>query len=29
MLLFFKNPKNTIYVVVTEAVLAETDLKKL
>lgn len=29
MLLFFKNPKNTIYVVATEAALTETDLNKL
>lgn len=29
MLLFFKNPKNTIYVVATEATLTETDLNKL
>jgi len=29
MLLFFKKPKNTIYVVATEAALTETDLNKL
>lgn len=27
MLLFFKNPKNIIYVVATEAALTEADLK--
>ena len=29
MLLFFKNPKNTIYVIATEAALTEGDLNKL
>ncbi len=29
MLLFFKNPKNTIYVVATEATLTEGGLNKL
>ena len=29
MLLFFKNPKNTIYVIATEAALTEADLNKL
>ena len=29
MLLFFKNPKNTLYVVATEVTLTETDLNKL
>lgn len=29
MLLFFRKPKNTIYVVATEAALAEGDLNKL
>ena len=29
MFLFFKNPKNTINVVATEAALAEGDLNKL
>ena len=29
MLLFFKNPKNTIYVIATEAALAEGGLNKL
>jgi len=29
MLLFFKKPKNTIYVVATEAALTEADLNKL
>ena len=29
MFLFFKNPKNTIYVVATEVAFAEGDLNKL